>query len=88
MEDCLLCVKYRRSLIRYECDSIPKLQGNTGGLLFTCDPPRLIRREAGTARKPLEAEYPVDLVYQPQFETFPHWLSLLRCDPFDRSGSR
>lgn len=37
----------------------------TDDLFFTGDPPRLIRRETGTARKPFEAEHPVNLVDQP-----------------------
>ncbi|SCB38742.1 hypothetical protein [Rhizobium hainanense] len=36
-----------------------------GNLLFTGDPPRLIRGETGTARKPFEVEHPVNLVDQP-----------------------
>ncbi|QYA13450.1 hypothetical protein I8E17_17755 [Rhizobium sp. AB2/73] len=60
----------------------------TGDLFFTGNPPRLIRGKTGAACKPFEAEYPVDLVDQPQFETFPHRHSLLYCESLGRSSPR
>ncbi len=60
----------------------------TGDLFFTCDPPCLIRGKTGAACEPFEAEYPVNLVDQPQFETFPHRHSLLRCESLGRSSPR
>jgi len=55
-------------------------RSRTGDLFFTCDPPRLIRGKPGAACKPFDTEYPVALVDQPQFKTFPHRHSLLHCE--------